>query len=485
MIWLLLSCSDNLLVHKGDGPEGTVMAECFDEIDNDNDGFIDCNDQDCLVYNECDANSLDTSTQVDTGESDTTCDATTDADIDGDGQSNCEDADIDGDGLANGVDGDPYDPSVVTPPTGGSGFDGDIDLGNQTFGTFTLLDGPHNNGVSSITVNDASVFSVDQEVLILNQQGTGAGAWETAFIGAINGNTLNIAPPLQNTYAATAVVLVQHIPHYENVIIPSGATLRATEWTGYGGGVIAFRASGNVTIDGFIDLQGSGYRGGESLYGNTTNPRQGESYTGLGALATPYANAGGGGSYPMREDHGDCGGGGGYGTTGTDGTDYFNTTVTSGGATYGDADLNTWFVGSGGGAGSPDDEDDGNSTANVSGGGGDGGGLLTIWSAGAVTINGTIYATGANGLNGIPIEGEVAGGGGGSGGQILLVGPSITINGTVSTNGGEGGKAYGHNGVYGDAVGGNGGDGRSKIQTDALSGTTSPPPGSITVWPPY
>ena len=55
MLWLLLACNDNLLVQKGVGQEGEVPAECWDGLDNDDDGFIDCDDQDCLIYTECSA----------------------------------------------------------------------------------------------------------------------------------------------------------------------------------------------------------------------------------------------------------------------------------------------------------------------------------------------------------------------------------------------------------------------------------------------
>ena len=53
MIWFLLACSDSILVQKGQLSEGQTLQECQDEIDNDDDGFVDCEDQDCSVYEDC------------------------------------------------------------------------------------------------------------------------------------------------------------------------------------------------------------------------------------------------------------------------------------------------------------------------------------------------------------------------------------------------------------------------------------------------
>ena len=76
MLWLLLACNDNLLVQKGVGQEGEVPAECWDGLDNDDDGFTDCDDQDCLIYTECsqdvDDTGVDTDDPVDTGDTEET-----------------------------------------------------------------------------------------------------------------------------------------------------------------------------------------------------------------------------------------------------------------------------------------------------------------------------------------------------------------------------------------------------------------------------
>ena len=52
-IFVLMACSDSLLVQKGIMPEGQTAQECIDGIDNDEDGYTDCDDQDCSVYDAC------------------------------------------------------------------------------------------------------------------------------------------------------------------------------------------------------------------------------------------------------------------------------------------------------------------------------------------------------------------------------------------------------------------------------------------------
>ena len=104
MLWLLLAaCNDSILVKQGDGQEGDTPAECWDGEDNDNDGFVDCNDQDCLAFEECasvpqDTGIADTDDPTDTGDTQDTGD-TSDS---GDTGTDPNDQDGDGYTLASG-----------------------------------------------------------------------------------------------------------------------------------------------------------------------------------------------------------------------------------------------------------------------------------------------------------------------------------------------------------------------------------------------
>jgi len=466
-----------------------------------------CNeiDDDCDTYIDDDDSSLDTST-ADTwyadsdgdGEgdpdvstltcdqpsgyvdNDDDCDDADATDTDGDGTQDCADDDIDGDGLRNDWDADPYDDGVIRGPTGGLGTEGAWTVsGTESLSDWTLLSSGASSGDDTLTVDDASDFTSGDEVLVLSQQGSDAGEHQLVFVASVSGSTLTIEPPLTASYSSSSVVLVQRVPHHTTVSVPSGATLTADEWGGSGGGVVLFRATGAVSIAGEVTASGSGFEGGDGVYGHSYQCYQGESYGGSGATGTTSANGGGGGCYPKRGDNGDSGAGGGYGGAGSSGTNYSGSSVTSGGSTYGDSALADWHLGSGGGGGSPDTEGDGSPTSNYAGDGGDGGGFVGIFSATSITVSGDLTCDGEDGDNAVSLAGEVGGGGAGSGGTIYLAAPTLSLSGTVTTEGGGGGRSAWHSGSpYGSAYGGDGGDGRVRLEYTTLSGSTSPTAGS-------
>ncbi len=81
--------------------EGDNAGECMDGIDNDGDGFIDCDDQDCLTKPACNEGDTDTDTDsdTDTDTGDTTgseTDCSDGADNDADGLFDCADPDCNG-----------------------------------------------------------------------------------------------------------------------------------------------------------------------------------------------------------------------------------------------------------------------------------------------------------------------------------------------------------------------------------------------------
>ena len=402
------------------------------------------------------------------------CDDTSSSDIDGDGEQDCDDEDIDGDGLRNIWDAAPEDDSIVRPPNSGTGVLGDSTISTDaTWEDYTRLDGGAQTGNSVISVLDGTVFSLEDEVLILSQQGSDAGQYETVFIVEILGNQLEIEPPLAQSYSSQSTVLVQYIPHYQNLQISSSGSLSTVSWDGNGGGVIIARATESMIIEGNIDVSGFGFRGGNGVFGNNSNPIQGESYQGLGQSGVSSANLGGGGAYPRRSDNADSGGGGGYGANGSSGVNYYNSAVTSGGQSYGSADLSSWFFGSGGGGGSPDTEGDGVNTSNYAGDGGRGGGLVSLFAGTELTISGSVLSDGEDGDGGVSGDGEVGAGGGGAGGSIYLASPTLSITGLVRVEGGTGGIGVGNSGPYGSAKGGTGGIGRIRLDYDSFTGNST------------
>jgi hypothetical protein len=285
-------------------------------------------------------------------------------------------------------------------------------------------------------------LAVGDEVILINLMGrTGyianAGNYEFLTVASIVSNTVNFSEIITKNYGDDGgndniinhPVMIQRIPNYIDVTINSGAILTANEPPRGAnkpielGGLVAFRCSGTLNIvNGWIDVNYKGYGGG----GGT-----GEGYKdgyGIG----------------RGTSWGEEGAGGGYGTAGVLAPN------TSGGDTYGVADLSKIFPGSGGGSG----------TFGVwIQHGGDGGGIILV-SANVVTITtGGMRAKGENG--GGP---DQQNGGGGSGGSILIHGGTISIpNGALNAE----------KGLKGGSPAGDGGDGRIAVYSalGALGGT--------------
>ena len=313
---------------------------------------------------------------------------------------------------------------------------------------------------TSITVVSGTGFTAGMKILVLNVRSNAGndGVWEVADVASVAGTTLTLMGKLHNSYPEAANTLVQELPQYTNVTIANNVTLSTAPWSPstLSGGIIAFFASGTVSVNGKISVKGCGYTGG---VGNSSDPgsfvfkTQGESFTGLGAtgLSNNSPNAGGGaGGIKKGGCEGSGGGGGGYGAAGSNGgANIINCSPNEpggvGGNSYGDANLGHLYYGSGGGSG-------GWTQSAASGLGGNGGGIVMIF-ANVININGSIDASGSDGTT---EYGDYGGGGGGSGGSIYLRHQgSLTGGSSAVVTGGAGGSAPMHM-----EVGGAGGVGR-------------------------
>ena len=301
-------------------------------------------------------------------------------------------------------------------------------------------------GQKNITVTSTpSGLDVGDEVLIIDlQAGSSIGKYELNTIASKGGTTLTMTNNLANTYDG-GKVMVQRVPQYTNVTVNSSRNFYASDWDGTKGGVVAFRASGTVSVSGIIHSNYTGFRGGEGLDdGDPLQGYQGEGCNGVGA-ASGSANSGGGGGGYSTGCAAAGGGGGGYGTSGGTGGDWGGTPG-AGGGTYGSATLSTIFLGSAGAGGA-------HTCGDTAGYGGDGGGIVIVYGK-TIIVSGGIQTKGASG-------GGYAGGGGG--GSIFLSGGSVTIGSSkVAATGGTGGG------------GANGGVGRIRILYGYLSGSSNP-----------
>ena len=250
------------------------------------------------------------------------------------------------------------------------------------------------------------------------------------------------------------------IYNFTTINIAAGVTVRLSAGTIRR--PIFWLASGAVTIDGILDLDGQIGQSGQVVITNASRvPAEagaGGYRGGVGATGTvpqrPGSGPGGGGTNAQS-------GGGGAGHAGQGGD---ASSATGGGSAYGSSLLTPLIGGSGGGGGWR--QTGGNSS--TGGGGGGGGGAILIASSASIAVTGTIRARGgAGGPSAGP--GFAGGGGGGSGGSIRLAAPHIEGTGILDASGGAG--AGGNFGF-----GGNGSVGRIRLEDfdHTFAGSSSP-----------
>lgn len=341
---------------------------------------------------------------------------------------------------------------------------------------------------NSMIVTNVTGLASGTEVLVIQMQGAtvsqanstawgsltnynGAGRYELARVCQINGNEIVFDSSLVHAgeYAASGNIQLVSIPEYANATV--NAPLTAAPWNGSTGGVLILRATGTLSLDAPIHLNGLGFRGGG--YQNASNNcnaffppssfvyinfqeggRKGEGIVLESSLAGVYgkgsaANGGGGGN-----NHNAGGGGGGNGGAGGMGGENETSGFArctgphpgAGGRSV--ATANRIFMGGGGGSG--------HGNNNLGTGGAAGGGIAIIMANTLVAGNSDeISADGLDASSGFS-DGV---GGGGAGGSIQLAVGSITGNIQLRATGGDGGSVNneGLNFCMGPGGGGSGG----------------------------
>lgn len=138
---------------------------------------------------------------------------------------------------------------------------------------------------------------------------------------------------LTNNYDVSGHVQIVRVPRFNDLTIPAGTNIIPNLWNGSTGGLVAIEVAGNLSLNGSVNANAAGFRGGVvdafGLPGSTTDPTEkrfagshdpsqgsekGEGihgfYTELDAIYSRYgvsaaSNGGGGGGFQ------NCGGGGG------------------------------------------------------------------------------------------------------------------------------------------------------------------------------
>ena len=360
------------------------------------------------------------------------------------------------------------------------------------------------SGQADVDVGDGANFLAGEEVIIYD----GEGSFESAIIDSISSNVLTMTANLTNTYPEGSYIgkylgyLDTTNNKYQRLLAPDlgngsdgafvssgnetwSAEKNYTSITILNGHTItiddniAIKCQGTCDIQsgGKISAKGEGHAGGAK--GTPSIGTQGTSQLGVGGGGyVANGGGGGGGAYGGANNRVGGGGGGGYKTVGEngyqDGSNPDNTWNGRKGGVYNDEELTTFTIaylkGSGGGGGC-------SQATNTGGLGGDGGGIIRLHCLNFICA-GEIDCDGNDGDQATePIQYTSSGGGGGAGGTVYIQAVQLTILGTalIHSNGGIGG--------YGNIVGGTpqvnfrggyGGDGRIRIESSKITGTTDP-----------
>lgn len=294
-----------------------------------------------------------------------------------------------------------------------------------------------------------------------------AGQWELTRVQSVAGNTLSVYPALGGAYLSSGSLGAQacNVPEYTDVTIGVTRSITGIPWTGGAGGIVAFFASGTLTLGGGISADALGFRGGApSAMSTTTNFVQDDSVTntdaggkaegldgrGFGRFARGNCSNGGGGGNAARAGGGGGGNGGKGGRGGLEKTGDGDTPESRGlpGArvVVGGERL---LPGGGGGGGH-------RSTSSLPRGG-NGGGVVLIFAR-AITGFGRISADGEDGWPTVPVA-DGAGGGGAGGTIDLRFDDGDAFIGDVFARGGNGADTLQGGGGqrYGPGGGGGGG----------------------------
>jgi gliding motility-associated-like protein len=387
---------------------------------------------------------------------------------------------------------------------------------------YTPLASDAASGALSLNVAATGPIGIGDLVMIIQMQGAtivnqndstwgsvssynSAGLYEFKEVKSVNGGSITLACPIINSYTAAGKVQIIKVPRYTTLLVASGGSITAPAWDGNSGGVVTVEVMGDVTINGTINVIGSGFRSGRYFnkanlpgttgYANIDSAWGAEKGESIAGYASDYiqfggnfgrgapANGGGGGNA-----HNAGGGGGGnagllpYNGNGNpdnsvnnwklawekEYTGFSNSTSSGGGRggySFGANNIDPTQVGPGdpqyggdnrknigGRGGRPLDYSNGrlffgggggagNSNDGVGGIGGNGGGMVFITSCGQINGSGTIVADGTNGKD-TRAPGKDAVGGGGAGGTIILNSSAGVSGISLSANGGIGGSQF-------------------------------------------
>ncbi len=184
---------------------------------------------------------------------------------------------------------------------------GNITAPGTIVNTYTTLSVNANVNAFSISVADANFVTSGDLILIIQIQGASikegavstdptatqdptwgtilrynnCGNYEFKEVESVSGTTITLKCGLEKAYSVGKIgnapqrTQVIRVPRYSSLTVITGASLTATPWTTSAlpaisgkGGVIAIEVNGDITLDGSIDANGVGFRGGDPRSNN-------------------------------------------------------------------------------------------------------------------------------------------------------------------------------------------------------------------------
>ena len=320
----------------------------------------------------------------------------------------------------------------------------------------------------NLTVGSSVGFSATDRVLVIQMKGAdvdetntsafgdildyhSAGNYEFATVASVTGTIVTLTLPLCRTYETTGHVQLIRVPQYTDVTV--SGTLTADPWDGTTGGVVVIEATGTVTLNADVNVDGQGFRGGSRCngyfacgdaayksnftsmaYGSCTDGQKGEAIAEVPssemAARGKLANGGGGSNTGQH-------GGSGGGNFGAGGRSAYQWTgcfpyddIWADGALALDYSDNRLYFGGGGGGGQ---QDNGLSVTD----GSSGGGIIIIKAA---AIDGSGNTISAKGNDVTIITDSEGAGAAGAGGSVLLLTDDMPSALTIDVSGGGGGN---------------------------------------------
>lgn len=153
---------------------------------------------------------------------------------------------------------------------------------NTVLNTVTTLAAGASSGAGTITVSSAAGITAGDVLMLYQAQGAtiattntsgygavtalnNAGRYEFVSVAAVAGNVITLGTvcsgtPLRFSYNSGAQVV--RVPQYSSLTVNAGASVVPSAWNGSTGGVVAVIVDGTATINGTINANALGFRGG-------------------------------------------------------------------------------------------------------------------------------------------------------------------------------------------------------------------------------